>query len=103
MVHVTECLGIGAQYYNLALIVVVLILYITLLMTPNIKKTFLTPWKYIFASLCIYIVEQILSIINTTGAMKIHPLIFPIFEFFIIIIFIYALLTMKEHIKGTKE
>jgi hypothetical protein len=102
MVHTAECLGIGAQYYNLALIVIVLVLYILLLATPNLKRAFLKPWKYIFASLCIYVVEQIISIINTTGIMTVHPLVFPMLEFFIITIFIYALLTMKEHLKGKK-
>lgn len=103
MVHLAECIGIGAQYYNLALVIVVLILYISLLITPNIKRAFLKPWKYIFISLCIYIGEQILSLVNTAGVMAVHPIIFPVFEFFIITIFIYALLTMKEHLKGKKK
>lgn len=102
MVHLAECLGLVAQYYNLALVVVVLILYIILLATPNIKRAFLKPWKYIFVSLCVYIGEQALSIVNTAGVMPVHPIVFPIFEFFIIVLFIYALLVMKEHLKEPK-
>jgi hypothetical protein len=98
MEQIAECLGIGAQYYNLALVIVVIIMYIILLRLPA-GKAFIKPWKYIFASLCIYIIEQILSILNTTGAVTVHPIIFPILEFFIITIFIYTLLTLKEHIK----
>jgi len=103
MAHVAECIGIGAQYYNLALVAVVIILYIILLMTPNLKRTFIKPWKYIFISLCIYVGEQVLSIVNTTRIMPVHVLVFPILEFFIITIFIYALLTMKERINDKKK
>ncbi|MBW2992905.1 hypothetical protein KY345_06865 [Candidatus Woesearchaeota archaeon] len=99
MVHVAECIGIGAQYYNLAFAVIVIFLYIGLLRLPP-GKVFMKPWKYIFLSLCIYIVEQIISILNTIGWITAHPLVFPIFEFIIITIFIYTLLTLREHIKG---
>lgn len=103
MVHIAECIGVGAQYYNLALVAVVIILYIKLLMTPNVRRAFIKPWKFIFVSFCVYIIEQVLAILNTAKVMAIHPIIFPIFEFFIIVLFIYALLTMKEHLKGGKK
>lgn len=93
-----ECIGIAAQYYNLALVVLVIILYIALLRLPA-GKVFIKPWKYIFLSLCVYVIEQVLSILNTTGIMLIDPLIFPTIEFVIITIFIYTLLTLREHIK----
>jgi hypothetical protein len=102
MVHVAECIGIGAQYYNLALVAIVILLYVTLLRMPH-RKIFMKPWKYIFASICIYIVEQIASILNTIGTVSVHPLVFPVLEFFIITIFIYTLLTLREHIKQGRK
>jgi hypothetical protein len=96
-----ECIGIAAQYYNLALVVLVLILYLSLLKLPA-GKVFILPWKYIFLSLLVYVIEQVLSILNTTGVMPVDPLVFPMLEFVIITIFIYTLLTLREHIKGMK-
>lgn len=102
MVHLAECLGSVAMLYNLALVLIAVVLYINLLRLPNPKNIFLKPWKYIFVSICIYIVEQTLAILQDKG-MQILNITFPIFEFFIIILFIYALLTLREHVKVMKE
>jgi hypothetical protein len=64
-----------------------------------VGKVFIRPWKYKFLSLCVYVIDQILSILNKTGILLIDPLVFPAIEFVIITIFIYTLLTLREHIK----
>jgi hypothetical protein len=96
-----ECIGIAAQYYNLALVIVVLILYLKLLKLPS-GKIYILPWKYIFLSLLVYVIEQVLSILNTAGAIAVSALVFPMLEFVIITIFIYTMLILREHIKGAK-
>jgi len=100
MVHLAECIGIAARYYNLALVFVAVMLYIYLLRMEH-KKVFIKPWKYIFVSICIYIVEQTLSALEGAGLLKVSVMVYPLLEFFIIIYFIYALLVMREHIKDS--
>ncbi len=101
MSQLTQCLGISAQFYNMALVVIVVTLFIILFRIKN-EKRFITPWKFIFAALCVYIFEQVASILNSTGVFPIHKLVFPILEMIIISLFIYALLTQTEHLKNRK-
>lgn len=101
MSHLTECLGLSAQLYNMAFVVIVIVLFVILFRIKN-KKRFITPWKFIFAALCTYIVEQVASILNSNGVLQVPKILFPLLEMAIISLFIYALLTQKEHLKNRK-
>jgi hypothetical protein len=91
------CIGLVTPYYNMVLVIIVILLFIKLFRTPN-KKIFLLPWKFLFIAILIYVIEQILTIIEITKGIIFPPIIFPIFETIIITLFIYMLLIQKEHI-----
>ena len=57
------CLGMVAPYYNLALVVIVIILFLRLFKTPN-KKTYLKPWKFLFAAVLVYVGEEIITVME---------------------------------------
>lgn len=93
-----ECLGTVAPYYNLALVLIVLFLFAKLFFIPN-KKIFVLPWKFLFAAVLIYVVEELLTVLNSAGALAVPRRINAFFEFMIIIIFVYLLLMQKEFLK----
>lgn len=93
-----DCLGIVAPYYNLVLVLIVLVMFLKLFAIPN-KKIFLLPWKLLFFAVVIYIAEEILTVFNYAGILTVPRVLNAIFEFGIIIIFIYVLLLQKEFLK----
>jgi hypothetical protein len=96
------CLGQTAPYYNLALVLVVVILFIKLFKTPN-KKAYILPWKILFFSIIVYIVEEIITVLQKSGLMAVPKVIFPVFEMIIIISFTYMVLIQKEYVKNGKQ
>ncbi len=93
-----ECLGIVAPYYNLALVLVLLILFVKLFRIPS-KKTFMLPWKLLFAAVCIYILEEILTVFHIAGIMQIPRILNAWLEFGMITLFIYLLLRQQDYLK----
>ena len=93
------CLGRVAPYYNLALVIIVVILFIKLFRTPN-KRIDLTPWKFLFAALLVYVLEEIITVFNMANVINVPKILFPLLETIIITLFIYVLLSQKENIKN---
>lgn len=103
MSDLTLCLGQTAPLYNLLFVVVVIFLYVKLFMTRKENKdVYLTPWYCLFAAVCVFIAEEIITILRAAGILDIPMHINGFFELVIIILFIYALLAQKEHIKELK-
>lgn len=92
------CLGSVAPYYNLALVVLVILLFLKLFKTPN-KKTYLRPWRFLFAAVLVYVVEEVVTVLEMAGIVVVPGIIYPLFETAIITLFIYMLLLQKENIK----
>lgn len=96
----TLALAQVAPWYNLALVVITVALFIKLFITPRKNRAvYLFPWKIIFFALCVYIVEEVLTVLRYMEIINIPRHINGFFELIIIISFIYALLSQKEHIK----
>jgi hypothetical protein len=96
-----ECIGIAAPYYNLALVVIVVTLFVVLIKIKN-EQRFLTPWRFVFGALCVYIVEEVFTVLDGLKVIVTPKLVFPILEMIIISLFIYALLMQNEHLKIRK-
>jgi len=96
----TLALAQVAPLYNLALVLIAIVLFIKLFMTPaKDKRAYLLPWKIIFFAVCVYILEEVLTVLRYMDIINIPVHINGFFELLIIISFIYALLLQKEHIK----
>ena len=95
--NIGVCLGFIAPYYNLLLVIVVVGMFIRLLTMPK-KQVFRRPWEFLFAGICVYIVEEIITVIEMAGYYDFPAFIFPMLETIIITMFIYMLLIQKEHI-----
>ncbi len=99
MVHeLAYCVGSVAPYYNLVLVIIVLLLFLKLFKTPN-KKIYITPWKFLFAALLVFVVEEIITILNMANIITASKLVFPLLETIIITLFIYMLLLQKDRLK----
>jgi len=96
--NLAYCLGIVAPYYNLVLVFIVILLFLKLFKTPN-KKTYLRPWKFLFAAVLIYVGEEVITVSDMAGTIIVSPMVFPLLETLIITLFIYALLLQKENVK----
>jgi len=95
-----EAIGQAAPIYNLGFVVIVLILFYHLFKTGwKNENIFLKPWALIFGGLCIYIVEEVFTILRSAGVIRIPVHINGFFELMIIILFIHAVLLQKEHIR----
>lgn len=95
---ISTCLQIVAPFYNLALVVILVILFIKLF-TLKSKKVFIKPWKFIFIALLVYVVEESINILESMNVIPINALVYPIFELIIITLFIYMLLLQKQYTK----
>lgn len=92
------CFGRVAPYYNLALVVIVILLFFKLFRTPN-KRTYTKPWKFLFAAVLIYVGEEIITVFNMASLINAPKIIFPLFEMAIITLFIYVLLLQRQSIR----
>lgn len=97
MVDFYTALGMVAPYYNLALVVICVFLFIVLFRTP--KKTFMKPWYLLFACVMLFVIEEIITVVRAAGLTAIPHHINAFFELGIIIIFVYLLLLQRDHIK----
>lgn len=95
-VDLGTCVGTVAPMYNLALVTVAIILFIVLFRS---KKKNLTPWKFFFAAIMIYVVEEVITVLNKIDLISTPRILNSYFEMAIVTIFIYVLLKQKEVIK----
>ena len=93
-----ECLGSVAPYYNLVLVVIVIILFIQLFKLQK-KGVYILPWKLLFYGVLIFVAETVLTILEGLGIISINNLIAPLMEMTIISLFIYMLLLQREYVQ----
>jgi hypothetical protein len=92
-----------APLYNLGLVVIAIFLFIKLFNTPvKDRRVYLMPWKLLFFSLLVFIIEEVLTVLRQMEIINIPKHINGFFELIIICTFIYTLLLQREHIKLTK-
>ena len=103
MSEIANALGAVAPYYNLAMVCVAVYLFIKLFRTPiKAKNVYVLPWKYLFAAVIIYILEEIFTVLRSAGIITIVEHVNGFFELVIISLFIYALLLNKEYIAAKR-
>ena|SRR3989338_8129167 len=95
------CVGLVAPYYNLVLVVIVVILFLKLFSLKN-KNAYLKPWKLLFFAIIVYIIEESVTVLENLDIVRVSKLLFPLFEMVIIVSFIYMLLLQKEYINKQK-
>jgi len=89
-----------APLYNLGLVAIVVFLFIVLFRTPQThKRVYIKPWKYLFASVLLFIVEEVFTVLRATDVFYTPPYLNGFYELAIITLFIYALLLQKAHLK----
>ena len=99
-----ESIAMVAPLYNLALAIIVLMMFIKLFRYEERKFAYLKPWKILFAGFILFIVETVMTILRGQGVISFHPAVFPLFEMIVITLFIYMLLLQKQYVKtGKKE
>lgn len=91
-------LGLVAPVYNLVLGLITLYLFIKFFSLPN-RLIYLKPWKVLFASFIIYVVEETFTVLRKVGLADLPTVFNGIFEMVIISLFIYMLFLQKEYIK----
>ena len=100
----TIALGQIAPFYNLGFVAILIFLYIKLFQTHAMRKSrvYLAPWVLLFAALCVFILEEVFTILRAVGVLNIPTHINGYFELVIIALFIYAVLLQKQFIKKHK-
>ncbi len=88
-----------APLYNLVFVLIAFFLFLKLFMLTGKEHVRLFPWKLIFVALFIYILEEVITILRMNEIVNIPRHINGFFELSMIIIFIYALLDLRQHIK----
>jgi len=97
MTYFAECIGTVAPFYNMVLVVVVLILFYKLLKIEK-KKGYIIPWKILLFAICVYILEELNTVLNILGVISTPRIIHVFLEMIIITSFIYMLLLQKEFV-----
>lgn len=88
-------------FYNLVLVAVVMVMFVFFLRNPS-RRIYIKPWKLLFFTLCVYVVEEISQVLLNVAGWPIPKIIFPIYEMIMITTFIYMLLMQKEYMKSGK-
>ena len=100
MTGIVDAITIAAPYYNLAFVLIVLFLFGKLFATKiRNKKVFLRPWRFLFAAVLVFIVEEFITVLRAAGIVTVTKHINGFFELIIIALFIYMLLVQKEHVE----
>ncbi len=94
----------AAPFYNLALVVVVFILFYILFTLPKNNNIYIKPWFFLMLGVIVFIIETVLTIMRNTYSWdkSTFGILFGIFEMAIISLFIYMILLEKEHIQTLK-
>jgi hypothetical protein len=79
------------------------VLFIYLLKIPNKGRIYYEPWKFIFFALIIFIIEEVMTILEASGAITFPRILFAFFEMAIITLFVYSCLIQKESIKNARN
>ena len=93
-----QCAGLIAPYYNLALVVIIMVLFVKLFRTHT-PESFSKPWYLLCAALGLFVVEEVLTVLKFVGVISYPPVINPVFEMAMVALFIYMLLIQKRHIR----
>lgn len=101
MTYFYNCLGLVAPYYNMVLVVILVILFIALFRRSD-KKVFIKPWKLLFFAICIYIIEEITTILASANLVVLPDLVNAVLETVIVTSFIYMVLIQREYVKNEK-
>ena len=96
-----ESLAAVAPLYNLALVAVVILLFLKLFSLKS-KGAFLKPWKYLYLAVLIYVVEELLTVLDKAGILTRPRVLNVFFELAIIGIFVYLLLLQKQSLQHGK-
>jgi hypothetical protein len=97
---IAQCIGQAAPYYNIGLVIIAVVLFIKLFVTPvRDRRVYLMPWKMIFFAVIVYILEEVMTILRMMNMINIPTHINGFFELIMICTFIYTLLLLKEHMK----
>jgi len=102
MTPIGDAFGIVAPYYNLVLVLIVIILFIKLFSIKN-KKMFFAPWRLLLIAISVYIIEEVLTVFHGAGIIDRPRILNAIFELIIITIAIYMLLIEKQHLVEKKN
>jgi hypothetical protein len=103
MAHIlAESAGLIAPYYNLAFVIIVVILFIKLFQIKT-KKVYNKPWMLLFAAICIFIVEEIMTVLSALNLISFPQYVFGLFEMAMVTLFIYMLLLQKQFVKTGKR
>jgi len=94
-----EAFNIAAPYYNLAMVVVVIFLFIRMFrQKPFTQEINLKPWYFLFAALVVFILEEVATVLRTAQLITLDVYVNGFFELIIVSFIIYSLLLQQEHL-----
>ena len=97
-----ECLNLVGGFYNMILVIIVIVLFISFLRKGSNRIIYMKPWKLLFFAICVYVIEEISQLLLNVFGVPIPKILFPIYEMIMITTFIYMLLMQKEYMKTGK-
>tara|TARA_Y100000310_G_scaffold345304_1_gene463560 strand:- start:3670 stop:3990 length:321 start_codon:yes stop_codon:yes gene_type:complete len=103
---ISECLAVIAPWYNLILVVLVLLIFRKLFSIHfNIHhiKTFTKPWKLLMYAVLVFVLETVITILRSAGIGNFPFFLNGVFELIIIGLFIYMLFIQREHVKAVYQ
>jgi hypothetical protein len=102
MTTTASCIPSIAPVYNIALSLIVFYLLTKLiLLRRKNKNVFIKPWKYLFAAVSIFVLEEAITIFKVFGYISdaIIPRWFnAVFELIIVALFVYMLIEQINHV-----
>jgi hypothetical protein len=103
MTTLGDAFGLVAPYYNLAFVVIALILFMKLFSYGDKKFAYVKPWKILVIAVLVYIIEEVITILAGLNLLTFPLWLFPAFEMVMVLCFIYMILLQKQYVKTGKR
>ena len=82
---------------NLAMGAAIIVYFVRLFFLPK-RLIYMPPWGLIFSAFVLYVVEEILTVARSAGALEYPLTINRLIELFIIVLFLQALWLHKNYV-----
>ena len=101
MNFLSTAIALAAPYYNLALFLIAIILFVRLIPRAT-KRTYIVPWNILFIATIVFLIEQTLTILRQLGLLYSPVHINGFFQLVIASLLVYLLFLQKEYVTKTR-
>ncbi len=104
MTDITSAINVATPYFNMALVLVMIYMFVKLFRIVPVIKVYMLPWYLVFAAIMVFVLEEAFTILRHAGVFPYEVVYLNgLFELIIVSLMVYLLLLQREYIATTKH